>query len=343
MEHGPRRHRDSREPRLRLSRPLRSAIVASALAILLPVSAAGITETLEIAVNGTVRTVRLHVPADAQDAAPLPAVVAFHGSAWNGIAMEQATGFSDLAERERFLAVYPDGTGPADVRSWNAGACCSFALERDVDDVAFVDELLDRLIAAYSVDPARIYATGFSNGGMFAYRLAIERPERFAAIAVVAGAMFPSQRTPGVPVPVLHIHGTSDAVVPYRGGWGSLSLLSGKTEPSLSAVDAVALWIANNGCDAGSSVARSERNARIETVASCEDDTEVVLITLLEGTHDWPVIERDPSDFLVTEDALDLYAGLAGTTDADIPWELFEIGLDATTAIWEFFERHVRR
>jgi len=95
--------------------------------------------------------------------------------------MEEVTGFSDLAEREQFIAVYPDGTGPADVRSWNAGACCSFALERGVDDVAFVDELLDRLIADYSVDPRRIYATGFLSGGMFAYTLAIERPERFAA------------------------------------------------------------------------------------------------------------------------------------------------------------------
>ena len=132
-------------------------------------------------------------------------------------------------------------------------------------------------------------------------------------------------------------------MVPYSGGWGSLSRLSGKTEPSLPVVDAVALWAANNGCDAGSSVATSERNARIEAIASCNDGTEVVLITLQEGTHNWRVIERDPSDFLGTGDTLDLYAGLADTPDVDIPWELFEIGVDATQTIWEFFERHERR
>ena len=59
--------------------------------------------------------------------------------------------------------------------------------------------------------------------------------------------------------------------------------------------------------------------------------------------HNWRVIERDPSDFLGTGDALDLHAGLAGTPDVDIPWEPFEIGVDATQTIWKFFERHERR
>ena len=329
-------------PARHVVRPSRWLAVGTLLAALFGFTAFPTTETLEILVDGLLRTARIHVPDDAGTAASYPLVLAFHGSAWNGAIMEETTGLSDLADREQFVVVYPDGTGPSDVRSWNAGFCCSFALERDVDDLAFVDALIDRLIADHSIDPTRVYATGFSNGGMFAYRLAIERPERFAALAVVAGAMYPSQRPPGAPMPILVIHGTDDAVVPYVGGWGALRALSGKTEPALGAVEAVRRWIENNGCPGTPKSVESLRTTRIETYAPCRNGAEVVFITVLDGTHRWPVIEENRSDFLLTDDAFDLYAGL---TDADeqIPWDLFENGLDASQVIWEFFEAHDRR
>jgi len=324
-------------PRSLARRAFRIALFLALLASLL---ARGDTETIEIDVDGLDRTALVHVPEGVAPGERLPLILAFHGSALNGRTMEEITGFSDLADREGFVVVYPNGSGPSGVLSWNAGSCCSFALERNIDDLAFVDALLDTLIERYPVDTTRIYATGFSNGGMLTYALAIETPERFAAIAVVSGAMFASQGPADEPLPVLIIHGTDDAVIPYVGGWGALRTLSGKTEPALPAAEAAAFWIAKNGCKDVAISTTSERNAQIRRYSGCRDDTDVVFITLLEGPHGWPVIADNPDTFLLSEDAVSIFSGM---TDGEIPWDLFEIGLDATQTIWEFFEAHGRR
>jgi polyhydroxybutyrate depolymerase len=304
-------------------------------------SAIGEERTLEIDVAGVTRSAVVVVPDDTRINDQLPLVLAFHGSSWNGRVMQQTTGFSELAEQEKFIVAYPNGSGPSNILSWNAEFCCSFALERNVDDLSFVDLLLDKLIASYPVDPSRVYATGFSNGGMFAYMLAIERPEQFAAIAVVSGAMYATQQPSNIAVPMLIIHGTDDSVIPYSGGWGALRTLSGKTEPAVSAVDAASFWIANNGCPSSEPVISRERTARIQTYIGCRDNTDVVFITLLEGGHDWPVIERNESDFLLTDDAVDLFTVLAdANASEELAWDVFEVGLDASVTIWEFFSNH---
>ena len=303
----------------------------------------GQTETLVMMVGDAERTALVHVPSNVQpeseDGQRLPLVLAFHGSAQNAGIMEEMTGLSDLSEEEGFLVAYPSGSGPAGALSWNTGHCCSFALERGADDIGFVHALLDELIATYPVDPSRIYLTGFSNGGMLAYKLAVEMPERIAGIAVVAGAMYPSQAAPTSPVPVLAIHGTADQIVPYEGGTGLLSGISGKTEPSLPSAETVSLWVQVNGCTEEPTISR-ERNARIETFAPCDGQADVTFVTLVEGAHRWPTIQRDESASLLPEadDVLGLF-GQDGTA-TEIPWDIFETGIDATATIWAFFARH---
>lgn len=304
------------------------------------VSTMGEERTLEIDVAGVTRSAVVFVPDDARLDDQLPLLLAFHGSSWNGRVMQQTTGFSELAEQEKFVVAYPNGSGPSNILSWNAQFCCSFALERGIDDLSFVDLLLDELLASYPVDPSRVYATGFSNGGMFTYVLAIERPEQFAAVAVVSGAMYATQPPANIPIPMLIIHGTNDSVIPYDGGWGALRSLSGKTEPAVSAIDAASLWIANNGCSSSEPMTSRERTARIQTYIGCRDHSDVVFITLLEGGHNWPVIERNESDFLLTDDAVDLFTVLANNDTSEGFWDVFEIGLDASLTIWEFFSNH---
>jgi len=299
----------------------------------------GQTETLLLSVGDAQRTALVHVPTDLDDGSRWPLVVAFHGSALNGRIMEEMTRFSALADEERFIVAYPNGSGPANALSWNAGYCCSFALERNADDLGFVRALLDELIATYPVDPQRVYATGFSNGGMLVYALAVEMPDRFAAIASVAGAMYPSQEGPTAPVPVLAIHGTDDQIVPYDGGVGLLAGISGKTEPSLSCSETIALWVEASGCPAEPTVSR-ERDARIETYDACEGRGEVTLITLVDGGHEWPSIRRDDSALLLAETVSILGLLEQDQTETGIPWDVFESGIDATRTIWAFFNRH---
>jgi polyhydroxybutyrate depolymerase len=86
-----------------------------------------------------------------------------------------------IIDRERFVTVYPDGTGK--VRTWNGGACCGSAAADDVDDVGFVSALLDHLEGALCIDRRRELASGMSNGAMLTHRLACELSDRFAAVA----------------------------------------------------------------------------------------------------------------------------------------------------------------
>ena len=319
-----------------LKRDLIGTIVGI-ITIALSLLAIGGESVLEIDVDGVRRSAVVFVPDHASITDPLPLLLVFHGSAWNGRVMQTTTGFSNLAEEEGFIAVYPNGSGPSDILSWNARYCCSFALERDVDDLAFIDQLLDVLLSSYPVDPAHVYATGFSNGGMLSYILALERPDRFAAVAVVSGSMVASQQQTGIPVPILIIHGTSDSIIPYSGGWGTLRTLSGKTEPSIPAEDAAGFWITNNSCTPSKVVTLRERTARIQTYVDCNDQVSVVFITLLEGGHDWPTVQRNESDFLLTEDAADLFSVISNDV---LSLDVLEVGLDASQTIWDFFKQY---
>lgn len=113
-------------------------------------------------------------------------VIVLHGSGENGRFVEKASGFSHVADTYQFIVVYPEGTGDTSL-SWNGKTCCSYAEAEDVDDVTFLDMLIDKLIAAYDVNPDRIYLAGFSNGGLMAYRYACEGSRRIAAIGTVTG------------------------------------------------------------------------------------------------------------------------------------------------------------
>ncbi len=184
---------------------------AAALSAQSAAAAAGGPRTLRV--SGVERTYLLDVPPSYRPGTPAPLVMVFHGAGGSGRRMAPHTGFSRLAGREGFVAVYPDGLG----RRWNDGR--SALATRD--DVGFVKALLDTLERELSLDSTRVYAAGISNGAMFSYRLACELPGVFAAIAPVAGAT-PANLAEScgrtAPVSVLAIQGTADPLLPYAGG-----------------------------------------------------------------------------------------------------------------------------
>jgi polyhydroxybutyrate depolymerase len=112
--------------------------------------------------------------------------------------------------------LYPDGLQ----RAWNAGDCCGQPRAGGVDDVAFIEAAIRATSRAYTTDPARLYVTGISNGGMLAYRLACESALPIAAIAPVAATLTVACEHPQR-VSVLHVHGLADRNVPFDGGPGS--------------------------------------------------------------------------------------------------------------------------
>lgn len=151
------------------------------------------------------------------------------------------SGMSELADREGFLAVYPAGTGRFKRRllTWNAGNCCGYAMDRRVDDAAFLAALIERLVKEGRADPKRVFMTGMSNGAMMAQRFACERADLVAAIAPVAGQLNVESCKPSRPVSVLMIHGLKDEHAPYAGGEGERMI---KPRVDRSVPDSAAAW-----------------------------------------------------------------------------------------------------
>jgi polyhydroxybutyrate depolymerase len=193
--------------------------------------------------------------------------------------------FSDKANSCGFIAVYPEGVqsnGPLRLRTWNAGTCCDHAMENNVDDIKFISEVIDFMIITYHADPARVYVTGMSNGGMMAYRLACELPQKIAAIAVVSGTMLVKEAcSPARAMPVLHIHSTLDTKVPPAGGTG----LAGYHYPAVdSALD---VWHSINSCN--EEPLREQKNGYTLTRwTACRDDAAIEYYLTDDGGHAWP-------------------------------------------------------
>ncbi|MEO8876102.1 MAG: PHB depolymerase family esterase, partial [Polyangiaceae bacterium] len=125
----------------------------------------------------------LHVPAKYDPTKPTELVLNFHGFTSNAAEQVILTRMNRAADDRNIIVAYPDGVGA----SWNAGDCCGDSWTDSIDDVAFTKALLAKLEGDYCVDPKRVYAAGFSNGGFFSHRLGCEMSNVFGAIAPVSG------------------------------------------------------------------------------------------------------------------------------------------------------------
>lgn len=270
--------------------------------------------------GGRERSYLVHVPKGLDPKAPAPLVVVYHGAAMTGRVMRAYTGLDAYADEHRFVVAYPDGTGL--IQTWNAGGLPAMAAGK-VDDVAFTRDMLDDLKAVAAIDPKRVYAAGFSNGGMMAYRLAHELSDRFAAICAVGGTMTFDDPAPKRPVSVVHFHGTEDLLVRYTGNGGD-----GKSGPLLKSVDATArAWAKANGCPPDPAGADEPDvdpadgcRVKRRTYGPGTDGAEVVVYTVEGGGHTWP---GRPS-----------LGGFVGRTTKDV---------QANARMWEIFRKHARK
>jgi polyhydroxybutyrate depolymerase len=197
---------------------------------------------------GGERPAELRVPAGYDPSRPTPLVIALHGySEFN----TYVAGVLRLDPNAGgYLLISPSGTrDEAGKYFWNAtDACCNF-FGSMVDDVAYLNRLIDEIGAAYNVDPRRIYVVGHSNGGFMAYRFACASAGRIAAVISVAGATFDDAAAcaPSMPVNVLQVHGTADSTILPDGG---SIMVQGSPRTYPSAVGTVARWASYNGCAA---------------------------------------------------------------------------------------------
>ncbi len=264
----------------------------------------------QITSNGTQRTYEMH--RSKRLSGPSPLVIMLHGGGGNGKSGAMMTGFNALAEKEGFTVVYPDGSGRGPLLTWNAGHCCAWAMEQKVDDVHFLSDLIDDLVAKGIADPDRVYVTGMSNGAMMTYRAGRELSGKVAAIAPVVGAMF-GDEAPAPAIPVLMVTGAKDTRVPAAGGNGAFPRRMGapNDRPFAPAKDAFAYWIGSNDCRLE---ARPEKTGTYTLRQGRGCTAPVLWYDITDGGHAWP-------------------GGRKGGRKGDEPVRDF----DASEVIWDFF------
>ena len=271
--------------------------------------------------DGRDRTFLLHIPPQYDGTKPLPLVMFFHGGMGTAKHAASAYGWNEKADKEGFLVVYPNGTGP--IQTWNATHGCGSAFRNNVDDVGFVKAILQDLNAKAKVDPKQIYATGMSNGAMLAHRLAAEMSQVFAAVAPVAGAIggkenasAPEKRIPqpANPVAMIIIHGKADQNVLYDGGETKAGAEKGRID--LSIAEAVSFWTKADGCSATPKKEELNNGTVIKETYASETGADVVLYTIVDGAHAWPggtrmrrkALGDKPQGFSATDQAWDFFA-----------------------------------
>lgn len=141
-------------------------------------------------------------------------IVALHAAASSPADFRQTSGLSTRALAKGYAVIYPKGTGDQQHLSWNGFYCCGSAQVDRVDDVRFLDKVIADAVARFGLNAGRVYMTGMSNGSVMAETYAARRADRVKAVAGVAGTI-DLARTPAAPVPLLHIHGRDDKMVPY--------------------------------------------------------------------------------------------------------------------------------
>lgn len=151
---------------------------------------------------------------DASNAVPL--VFALHGSGGNALDFKETSGWNKLQDEHNFVAVYINGID----NDWNGGNCCG-ANVGIVDDISYVRKVFNEIVSSYNVDRSRVFVTGFSSGGIMAYRLGCELSDIVTGIGVGSGSLG-VDCLPEHPVSLIHIHGSGDEIVPINGGYASV-------------------------------------------------------------------------------------------------------------------------
>lgn len=232
--------------------------------------------------GGITRTYAFYVPASYSPGNAVPLVIGLHGLSSSGAEFAQYRDFRPIADTANFIMVHPDGSMMLGVRFWNYGNI----LGSTVDDVGFLEALIDTISAHYTVNPQRVYCAGMSNGSFMSYLLACAS-DRFAAVAGVTGSMSVTMYNncnPGHPTPVIHIHGTDDNTNPYNG-----------TSTMTGIESMVRFWVDQNQCDTNPVVnpvpninTNDNATATQYVYSGGTNGHSVELFKVTGGGHSWP-------------------------------------------------------
>lgn len=229
------------------------------------------------------RSYIVHIPAVYKSDHPEAVVLVFHGHGGDATDTDANSGFSQLAEQRGFIAVSPQGLLDDDGLPFWASIG---PIDYGIDDALFVSDLLTKLQTDFCVDPHRIYATGFSNGGGMSGFLACKMAGRIAAFAPISGNYYalPDGCHPGRAVPILEIHGTADTIVPYQG----ISARENPVWPLPSIAQWLQDWATRDSCTKGPITFLQKSTVTGMQWTNCQKNATVVHYRVEGGGHEVP-------------------------------------------------------
>lgn len=256
---------------------------------------------------GQKREYLLYIPGTYDPTKPTPLVISMHGAGLWGAAQKETSQWNKLADKQRFIVVYPSGASGDGLRIWHVEPSAGLMM-----DVKFISQLIDTLKTSYNIDPSRIYANGLSNGGGMAFALSCTLSDRIAAVGMVAAAQTLPWKwcTDQRAVPMIAFHGTHDRIIPYHGGRTWISSRAFPNVPRWTAN-----WAERNRCSRQPVDSTVAEDVTRRSYSNCADGAAVVLYTVQGGGHTWPGGKPLPE-------------WLAGRTSNSI---------DATSQMWSFF------
>ncbi|MDD2689073.1 MAG: hypothetical protein PHT41_02855 [Candidatus Omnitrophica bacterium] len=282
--------------------------------------------------GGLERKYYIHVPPSYKSTLPTALILNFHGGSGSPQGHRKITQMDNTSDKEGFIIAYPRGTRPdADTkkilqRFWNPGKGPAgyFNVKiSHIDDIGFVDKMLDDIESKFNIDKMRIYATGFSNGAGLTYALACNLSNRIAAIAPVGCPFwnFPESCNPQRPVSIIYFHGTSDKCAPYNGGpSGCEAGIASSGRVFISAQDTINIWKEKNGCSGSQEITYQRGEVTCKTYKQCNQGAEITFCEIKDGGHTWP-------------------GGLPyKLPGSDVGKTTYDISAD--DAMWAFFKRH---
>ncbi|ODT74061.1 hypothetical protein ABS71_06120 [bacterium SCN 62-11] len=246
--------------------------------------------------GGLERSYYVHLPAGTAPKKALPLVILLHGGGGGAQQALENYPMAPVADREGFLLVAPNGTGPFRrelLRTWNVGWGFGYAQRNRVDDSGFLRALILQLEKDYPIDPKRVYLTGLSNGAILCHYAGAANSDLIAGIAPVVGCAgggetpaltYPVQ--PKRPLKVIMFNGGIDEHMPLQGGKQVLHSEDQARYVS-SAQQSAQFWVKANGCKAEPKVEQlPEQKATRYTWSGGK--AQVVLWVLHNQGHAWP-------------------------------------------------------
>lgn len=285
-----------------------------------PIGSSEAPRLVEMTYQGTTRSYSIYVPAHLPVRGKHAAVFVFHGGGGNAEHAISASQMVKAADSNDFIAVFPN-SGES---QWNDGRVKA---DQSKDDVGFIRAIIEQITRENHVDPARIYTSGISNGGMFSQRLACDAADLFRGYGIVAANMpedlAPACR-PSRPVPLVFFNGVADKIMPFEGGDIKSSPLLGIGGSVLSRDKTAAFWAQQDKCQKTTGnhklpdTANDDTSVQVESFFNCAGGVHLEFYSIEGGGHNWPGSQQSKRLF-------------TGNVSQDI---------DATATMIRFFKRY---